>query len=150
MEYTAPADGYYYLRFTSGWANDALDNFTGFKVSPKEHDVVISAYSIPATGKQFKAYTATVTVKEKVNKAEELTATFFIGDTQYGEADTETVDALGTKQFSVTFTPETALEGDAYFTVTNADIQLETEHITLVVDAAPVLDETVAIETRPS
>lgn len=150
MEFTAPADGYYYLRFTSGWSNDAIDNFNGFVVAPKAHDVIISATNIPATGKQFKNYTATVTVKEKVNVAESLTAKFFIGDTQYGSDVVETVDALGTKQFSVTFMPETALTGEAYFTITNENINLETEHVTVTFDAAPVLDETVAIETMPT
>lgn len=150
MEYTAAADGYYYLRFTAGYANDAIDNFNGFKVSPKDHDVVITTTNIPSTGKQFVNYTARVTVEEKVNKTEELTARFFIDGVQYGDDIVETVDALGTKQFSVTFKPEVALVGEAYFTISNEFINLETDHVNLTISAAPTFDETVEVTTVPS
>lgn len=133
----------FYLRFT-GWVY--IDNLAGFKLDLPAHDAVITATTIPATGSQFAEYTASVTVKEQAGKSEELTAKFFIGETQYGDDVVETVNANGTKTFTVTFTPEEAISGDAYFTVTNADINLTSEKKAIEIAAAPVLDETVASE----
>lgn len=133
----------FYLRFT-GWVY--IDNLAGFKLDLPAHDAVITATTIPATGSQFAEYTASVTVKEQAGKSEELTAKFFIGETQYGEDVVETVNANGTKTFTVTFTPEEAISGDAYFTVTNADINLTSEKKAIEIAAAPVLDETAASE----
>ncbi len=153
ITFTAPTDGYYYIRFTGTYA--MLDNFIGFKLAMKEHDAEITATSIPATGTQYAEYTATVTVKELAGKSEELTAKFFIGETQYGEDVVETVEANGTKTFTVTFTPEEAISGDAYFTVTNDEISLESEKKAIEIVAAPVFDETeeltsLAEKTEPS
>lgn len=143
-EFTAPADGNYYLRFTGYYTY--VDNFYGFKENNPEHDAYITATNIPATGTQYAEYTATVTVKELAGKSEELTAKFFIGDTQYGEAVVKTVAANGTETFTVTFTPEAAISGDAYFTVSNNDIALTSSIQSMEIAAALVLDETVAGE----
>ena len=140
ITFTAPTDGYYYIRFTGTYA--MLDNFIGFKLAMKEHDAEITATNIPATGTQYAEYTATVTVKELAGKSEELTAKFFIGETQYGEDVVETVEANGTKTFTVTFTPVEAFSGNAYFTVTNDKISLESEKKAIEIVAAPVFDET--------
>lgn len=129
----------FYLRFT-GWVY--IDNLAGFKLDLPAHDVVITATTIPATGTQFAEYTASVTVKEQVGKSEELTAKFFIGDTQYGEDVVETVNANGTKTFTVTFTPEEAISGDAFFTVTNDNIELTSEKKAVEIAPALTLDET--------
>ena len=129
----------FYLRFT-GWVY--IDNLAGFKLDLPAHDVVITATTIPATGTQFAEYTASVTVKEQAGKSEELTAKFFIGETQYGEDVVETVNANGTKTFTVTFTPEEAISGDAFFTVTNDDIELTSEKKAVEIAPALTLDET--------
>ena len=144
LSFTAPADGYYKLRFSGRY--NYVDNFSGFKLAMKEHDAEITSTNIPATGKQYAEYTATVTVKEMVGVEEELTAKFFIGDTQYGEAVVKTVAANGTETFTVTFTPEAAISGDAYFTVSNNDIALTSSIQSMEIAAALVLDETVAGE----
>ena len=139
--FTAPATGYYYLSFQGKYTS--VDNFEGFKYAPLEHDAMITAQSIPATGNEGVEYTATVTVKEMAGKAEELTAKFFIGSTQYGDDVVETVDANGTKTFTVTFTPAGAISGDAHFTVTNSNIDLTSDNVAVAIAAAPVLDEAV-------
>lgn len=139
ITFTAPADGYYYLRFTGTYA--MLDNFNGFKLALKEHDAIIKAQNVPATGTQYVEYTASVTVEEMAGKAEELTAKFFIGTTKYGEDVTETVEANGTKTFTVTFTTEEPVSGDAYFTVSNAGINLESAKTAVKIAAATVIDE---------
>ena len=146
-EFTAPADGNYYLRFTGYYTY--VDNFYGFKENNPEHDAYITAKSIPATGTQYAEYTATATVKELTGKEEELTAKFYIGETQYGETVVETVTAKGTKTFTVTFTPDAAISGDAKFVITGAegtDINLTSEAVAVTIAAAPVFDETVAPE----
>jgi hypothetical protein len=74
-------------------------------------------------------------------KAEELTAKFFISSTQYGDDVVETVEANGTKTFSVTFTPAGAISGNAHFTVTNGDINLTSGNVAVEIAAAPVLNE---------
>ena len=140
MSFTAPADGTYYLRFISTYQN-GVDNFNGFKLALKEHDASVTATNIPVTGDQYVAYTATVTVKEMAGKEETLTAKFFIGETQYGEDVVETVAANGTKTFTVTFTPEEAVSGDAFFTLTNDDLTIESDKVAVEIAAAPVLDE---------
>ena len=142
--FTAPADGYYYLRFSGRYCS--VDNFYGFKEAPLAHDATITATSIPTTGNQYVEYTATVTVNEMAGKAEELTAKFFIGENQYGEDVVATVEANGTKTFTVTFTPENDVNGEAYFTLSNADLSLISNKVNVTIAPAMVLDQTVAPE----
>jgi len=139
-QFTAPADGYYWLRFTGNYTY--VDNFSGFKEAPLEHDATIASQSIPATGTQLVEYTATVTVREMAGKSETLTARFFIGSTQMGDDVTETIDANGTTTFTVTFTPDEAVTGDAYFTVSNADISLSSAKQAVTINAATIWKDT--------
>jgi len=142
MTFVAPEDGYYYLRFTSTYSN-GVDNFSGFKLALKEHDAQIVSTTIPVTGMESVEYTASVTVKETAGKEETLTATFFIGEAQMGETVTETVEANGEKTFTITFVPEEALSGNAYFVISNDDIELTTATTAVVISAIPTLDEAV-------
>ena len=150
MSFTAPADGYYYLRFTSSYNREGVDNFNGFKLSMKEHDAGISAITIYETFNQYVERSVSVTVKENVGKDETLTAQFFIDDTQYGEDVTETVTALGEKQFTVKVTLDEIISGDAYFKVFNDNINLVSEKVAITTNPAIVLDETVAPEDLPT
>lgn len=140
MSFTAPADGEYYLRFTSTYSN-GVDNFQGFKLAQKEHEMNITASNIPATGNQYVAYTATVTVKELAGKEEEVEAALLIDGAEVATAY-ETVEANGSKVLSLTFTPEEALVGvEVKIVVTYAGGTLETEATNLTITAAPTLDE---------
>lgn len=150
MSFTAPADGYYYLRFTSSYNREGVDNFNGFKLAMKEHDAGISAITIYETFNQYVERSVSVTVKENVGKDETLTAQFFIDDTQYGEDVTETVTALGEKQFTVKVTLDEIISGDAYFKVFNDNINLVSEKVAITTNPAIVLDETVAPEDLPT
>ena len=141
MSFTAPTDGYYYLRFTARYQN-GVDNFSGFKLYVPEHDIAKTELNIPTTGTQYVEYTATITMKEMAGKNEELTATFYIDGKQYGEAVTETLEANGTKTFTVTFTPEEAISGEASFVVENDDVKFKSDKIDVTIAAAPTLDET--------
>ena len=131
--------GSYVFRF----ANDDydLDNFSGLQLSKKDHSAQVTALDIANKGIQYLAYTATVSVKELAGKNEELTVRFFIGDQQYGESLVETVDAYTTKTFTVSFTPDEAVSGEAYFTIANDNISLTSQSISVSISKAPTLDE---------
>ncbi len=144
ITFTAPADGFYYVRFTGTYA--MLDNFNGFKLAMKDHEIEISANNIPAEGNQYAEYTATATVKELVGVEEEATAKLYVNGEEVAAA-TETVAANGTAAFTLTYVPEEAIENAvAKIIVTYAGGELATEEVTINIAAAPVLDETVASE----
>ena len=145
MSFTAPADGNYYLRFTSRYSN-GIDNFSGFKLNPKTHDASITAKSIPATGNQYVEYTATVTVNELLGKDDEVvTAELWIGTTKVATEADVTLNASTTKLISLSFTPATAMSGDATIKVYNGDesINLTSDVQAVTIAAATVLDEAV-------
>ena len=140
--------GIYQFRF----ANDdyQLDNFEGFKLkaaAAHEAEVADGGLTIPVTGNQYVQYTASVKVKVTGTNDEELTVKFFIGDTQYGEAVTKNVASNTTETFEVTFTPDAAVNGNAYFTIESTDITaFQSNTVAVTIAAATVLDETVAPE----
>lgn len=146
VNFVAPADGYYYLRFTTSYSGNGIDNLNGFKLAMKEHEAVISEVNIRSTFNQFTNHTVSVTVKEMAGKEEVLTAKFFIGDTQYGDDTVETVEAGGTKEFVVNVTLDDIISGDAYFVVYNDEINLESEKVAITVKPAVILDENEATE----
>ena len=131
--------GTYLFRF----ANDSydLDNFAGLKLSTKSHDAVISSVDIPAEGLQYCAYEASVSVRELAGQTETVSVRYFVGEQQQGETVTETIDARATKTFTVRFTPQQPLSGDAYFTVTSDDIALTSAKTAVSIEKAPTLSE---------
>lgn len=131
--------GTYLFRF----ANDDydLDNFSGLKPIATAHAAQITAVSIPEKGKQYVEYTASVIVKELAGQQEQLTAKFFIGDKQYGESIVDTLDGHDTKTFTVSFTPEEKIDGEAYFVVSNEDIALTSAKTTVSIEEEPTLSE---------
>ncbi|MBO6287107.1 MAG: DUF1573 domain-containing protein [Prevotella sp.] len=150
MSFKAPADGFYYLRFTSSYSGNGVDNFNGFKLALKEHDATISNLDIRSSFTQYTDHQVSVTVKEMVGKDEEMTAKFFINGTQYGESVTETVPAGGEKEFVVAVRLNEVISGDAYFVVSNENLELTSEKVAITTNPAVVLDETVALEEMPS
>lgn len=142
ITFTAPADGFYYLRFTGTYA--MLDDFNGFKLAMKDHEAEITVNNIPAEGKQFAEYTATATVKELVGVEEEATAKLMVNGVEVATA-TETVPANGTATFTLTYVPEEAVENaTAQIVVTYAGGELATEEVAVNIAAAPVFDEMAA------
>ena len=142
ITFTAPADGFYYLRFIGTFA--MLDDFNGFKLAMKDHEAEITANNIPAEGRQFAEYTATATVKELVGVEEEATAKLMVNGVEVATA-TETVPANGTATFTLTYVPEEAVENaTAQIVVTYAGGELATEEVAVNIAAAPVFDEMAA------
>jgi len=150
MAFKAPADGIYYIRLTGTWGDCGVDNFYGFKLALKEHDANISEVNIRSTFTQYADHQVSVTVKELMGKEEEMTAKFFIDGTQYGEAVTETVPAGGEKEFVIAVRLNEIISGNAYFVVSNDNIELTSEAVAITTNPAFVLDETVAPESLPT
>lgn len=150
MSFTAPSDGYYYIRFTSNYSGHAVDNFNGFKLALKEHDAQITDKYIRTSFTQYADHQVTVTVKELVGKAEEMTAKFYIDGTQYGESVTETVPAGGEMEFVIPVRLNDIIEGNAYIVVSNANLELTTDLVAITTKAAIVLDETTELAVIPS
>ncbi|MBQ3627973.1 MAG: DUF1573 domain-containing protein, partial [Bacteroidaceae bacterium] len=140
ITFTAPADGFYYIRFTGTYA--MLDDFNGFKLAMKDHEIEISGSNIPAEGTQFAEYTATATVKELVGVEEEATAKLYVNGEEVSAA-TEIVSANGTATFTLTYVPQEAIEnGAAKIVVTYAGGELTTDEVVMNIAPALVLDET--------
>lgn len=140
--FTAPADGYYYLKFNGKYAS--VDNFSGFKLAIPDHILAITASNIPSSGiKVGKSFNATVTVSELRGVAEEVTAKVYVKDDPDDEeigTVTETVSANGTKQLTIVCTP--TLAGDdveMYIAVTYAGGTLTTVAVTRDIEIPSLL-----------
>ena len=114
MSFTAPADGNYYLRFTSTYSN-GVDNFSGFKLNIPDHIMSITASSIPASGlysptmKATKSFNASVTVKENRGVAETgVVAKVYMGSTVIGTSESTDFVANESKVINITATPAVA------------------------------------------
>jgi len=138
MSFTAPADGNYYLRFTSTYQN-GVDNFNGFKLNLPDHIMAITASNIPTSGsyspsmKATQSFNATVTVKESRGVDEEnVVAKLYMGDEVIGTSDATTVEAGKTKVITITATPTVAAtEGaEMHIEVEWAGTTLTTEAVT--------------------
>lgn len=146
LEFTAPADGYYYLRFTGTYA--MLDNFEGFKFAPKLHDIVINGEDIPADGVRYAPYSASVTLKEKRGNHEAVTAKLLVSGVEVAEESFE-MQPSGTTTVTLSFTPQECLEAVPVQIVVDYDeYELTTDEVLLTITDAPVLDEDVAPELQ--
>lgn len=148
MSFTAPADGNYYLRFTSTYQN-GVDNFSGFKLNLPEHIMAITASTIPTSGsykptmKRTKSFNATVTVKEMRGVAEDVTAKFYMGSEVIG-TQAASLEANESKTITISCTPTVAAaEGIAmHIEVEYAGGTLATDNETRYVADLVLLDMT--------
>ena len=138
MSFTAPADGNYYLRFTSTWQN-GVDNFNGFKLNLPDHIMAITASNIPTSGsyspsmKATQSFNATVTVKESRGIDEEnVVAKLYMGEEVIGTSEATTVEAGETIVITITATPTVAATEGAqmHIEVEWAGTTLTTEAVT--------------------
>ncbi|MBR5688416.1 MAG: hypothetical protein IKX36_10745 [Prevotella sp.] len=140
VTFTAPADGYYYLRFTATFA--MLDNFLGLKLAVKEHDMAIIASDIPAEGKAYVEYTATVTLQELTGKDEAISAVLYVNGEPVAVIDDASVTANSTKTFTFTYLPEVPGEDlPVYIEVTYEGGTLKTDVASLTIAPAYTLSE---------
>lgn len=150
MSFTAPADGNYYLRFTSHYSN-GIDNFEGFKLNLPAHIMAITASSIPTSGsyspsmKATKSFNASVTVKESRGVAETgVVAKVYMGTTVIGTSESIDFAANQSKDINITATPiEAATEGaQMHIEVEYAGGTLSTDPVTRYVAELVRLDMT--------
>ena len=154
MSFTAPADGNYYLRFTSTYQN-GVDNFYGFRLNLPDHILAITASNIPSssasymTMKEGISFNASVTLAESRGVSEEVTTKFYMGNEVIGIA-TETVEANGSKVVTIVCTPtQPATEGvEMHIEVEYAGGTLSTEPVTRYVNAAVKLELDETIDTE--
>lgn len=143
IAFTAPTDGKYFLRFTGTYA--MLDNFSGFKLDLPAADAVITASSLPATGNQFVAYNASVTVENKGTEAQVAVAKLFVNGEEKASDEAELAVAASAT-IDLSFVPEEAItDGTATIEVTLKDVEdftAKTVEATIKIAAAPVIDET--------
>ena len=138
--FKAPTTGFYYLRFKGRYGR--VDNFFGFKLAMKDHDLSIAKQNIPTTGHQYVEYVATVSVKEMMGNDERATATLYLN----GESVAETSDEIGaneTKPLTLSFVPKEGFEkAEVYIRVTYAEIEsIKSEKVNVTITEAPVWDE---------
>lgn len=138
--FTAPEDGYYYLKFKGNYG--AVDNFYGFKLALKEHDLSFSAQNIPATGHQYVAYTANVSVKEMMGREENVTAKLYFGEDVMAEKSV-TIEAGTTANIVLSFVPQEPCDNKPVKVVAAyADgEELVSETVSVTVAAAQVWNE---------
>ena len=143
IAFTAPTDGKYFLRFTGTFA--MLDNFSGFKLDLPAADAVITASTLPATGNQFVAYNASVTVENKGTEAQVAVAKLFVNGEEKASDEAELAVAASAT-IDLSFVPEEAItDGTATIEVTLKDVEdfaAKTVEATINIAAAPVIDET--------
>ena len=134
--FTAPEDGYYYLRFCGKYGR--IDNFYGFRLALKEHDVTLVASVLPKEGHQYLEYEASVTVREMMDLEEEIVAVLTFDGKEMARAE-GTVDAQGVLTLPLTFTPMEPVEiHEAVITVSYADGSFAAGPVAVTVNEAPV------------
>lgn len=141
--FTAPADGYYYFKFTGRY--NYIDNLQGFQLALPEHLMAITGATIPARGDQFADYTASVRVMEMVGSEENAVARLVVDGKVVATAVQQTVMPSATAEFQLTYTPQEALtDVKAYIEVEYAGGTLRSDEFTLTIAPALILDESVA------
>lgn len=144
MSFTAPADGVYYLRFTSTYQN-GVDNFNGFKLVVKDHDIAVSSYVIPVNFNQYVETEVSVTLKELAGKDETVSVMFAVGEIGYGSEEIQ-LAAGEEKTVTIPVTFEDAgVTGPASFLmqILEDGPSFNSDEVEISVVPAPTLDETV-------
>ncbi len=131
MQFTAPAAGSYYLRFTSTYQN-GVDNFYGFTLDMPEHSMSIASFAIPTSGLKTEIESqATVTVKENLGVDEEnVMAKLYINEEYVANSDAVSFNANEQKTLTIPFTPATAGDVDMYVEVEYAGGTIKSETVT--------------------
>ena len=138
--FVAPKDGYYYLKFQGKYAS--LDDFNGFRLAPKTHDVVIVEQNVPENGHQYTIYTVSVTVKETMGNDEEVKASLYIADELMAQSDVISLSAMGEETISLSFEAlQPVNEANVVVLLTYSEEEVASSPVALTIVEAPVLDE---------
>lgn len=137
--FTAPESGYYYLRFCGRYGR--IDNFSGFKLALKEHDLSFGGQTVPTQGYQYVDYNVEITLKEMTGKEENVRVALYFGEEEMVAAET-VIEPNATDHITLSFTPVEAGDVVASIIVTYADGEiLKGETVSVNIQEAPVWDE---------
>lgn len=94
-----------YIAFEAGYVY--IDNIYGFELVDVDHDLMITAASIPANAMANNDYTAKATLKNINSEAEgtDYVANFYFNGEVVATADAQEIAAGGTADFEFTFVP---------------------------------------------
>lgn len=138
--FTAPEDGYYYIKFNGKYG--AVDNFFGFRLALKEHDLSLTGQNIPTTAHQYSPYTATVTVKEMLGKEETATVSLWVNSVKVAETENVQLQANEEKTVALTFMPTEPMKDiEAKMIVDYQDESFSSQPVTISILEALTLDE---------
>jgi hypothetical protein len=139
MKFVAPAEGIYYLRFSGAY--NYVDNFSGFMLTPKEHEVGIEHVTYPSEMWQYLDNEVVVHVKELVGKDESVKVTLYV-DGKAVATKVVTLSAAANENITLIYNSTVPVEDvDAYVEIEYADVKAMSEKATIAVKAAPILDE---------
>lgn len=138
--FVAPKTGFYYLRFKGKYAS--LDNFYGFMLAPKTHNLSVTGQNIPDSGNQYAEYEASLTVMEMNGSEETATARLIIDGNTVAESEPVVINANSSYTFDLSFTPEEPLNGvTAEIVVSYSGEETYSEPVSITIDPAMVLSE---------
>lgn len=138
--FVAPETGNYYLRFKGVYG--AVDNFYGFRLNMKEHDLSVAGQNIPVKGNQYVEYVATISVMEMMSKTENATAELYMNGNVVA-TETAEIGENETVTITLSFVPEQSVENaETYVLVSYAENEtLKGETVNVTIAPAPVWDE---------
>ncbi len=140
FEFTAPADGFYFIRFSGGYSY--VDNFYGFRYASKAHEAEISSVDMPERVYQYADNKISATIHELNGRNETVNATLLVDGTEAQTIDSVALKADSTRQFN--FNYRTELSPDSLtlqVRFTYGGDTLTTSLNTVAVVPAPVVSE---------
>ena len=113
--------GNYYIGFGAGYTS--IDNIYGFEKVDVAHDLMLTAFKLPATAVVNNAYTATATllnVNAKDEAADSYTASLYVDGEVVATAPAKAIASGEKSEFSFSYTPHKAGAAEAYIEFKNA------------------------------
>lgn len=145
MKFTAPEANYYYLRFSGKYG--AVDNFVGFRLAPKAHEVSIASSNLPTTADQYVEYVTTVSLEEKTLQEENVEVRLLING-QCEDSRELVLNAGEAKNITLSYVPETTESFTSKIVVVydSGNETAYTQTVNVIVTAAPRLSDAEELE----
>jgi len=145
--FAAPADGYYWLRFSG---KGSIDNFAGWTLSVgTTPDIAIISKSMLSSGTVYGTYNATVKLTERNSVDETINLELYFGEVKVAEKTNYEFGGNSDESFTLSYTPQATWSGQVYVKITgNHIVPLETEKVTVAIgEPSYVLDEDVDVSS---
>ncbi len=140
--FIAPADGYYWLRF-SGKSYSSIDNFAGWTVATPVLDMMIVSQTLSSTGTMYGSYKGTLKVLERGGVSEKVNVELYFGDIKVAEQTDYAISGNSECTFNLSYTPTETWSGQVYFKMTGTNIgTIESEKVNVeIIEPTFVLNE---------